>query len=167
MAEFYEVPVQLVKGVWDELHTQIVGAMRYHEAMDADDALQLCLVGQLTMVAVAVEDDLTGVVMLRQVRFPKKDVCELVVIAAKNGSTRNWIKEGLEFVEDWALDRGCDMIAGIGRKGWMMATKLGFTAENRAILTKDISNERRKGRRPDSFERSVGGRATGAAPTLQ
>ena len=156
MVEIFEVPVHLAKGVWEELHTQIVGAMRYHEAMDAEDLLALVILGHMTMIVAAVDDKITGVFVVRVQGFPRKRVCEVVAVAGKNGATRSWIKEMLSFLEEWAAKLDCDLIAGIGRKGWMVAREYGWQTEQRAILKKDLTDERRR-RRNSNEARALGG----------
>ncbi len=160
--EIHHVPVQLVKGVWDELHTQIVSAMRYHNAMDAEDLLRLLLIGRVTMFAAAVDDEIAGCFVVEHMRYPRKDFCNIVAVAGKNGATRSWIKQMLEVLENWALEQGCDYIAGIGRKGWMIAREYGFKTEQRAILTKDISDGRR--RRYNGHESGSLGRGPALSP---
>lgn len=138
MVEIFKVPVELVRGVWEELHTPLVSAMRYHEGMDVDDLLLLCEAGHLLMLVSAVEDEIKGVVVVRFVQFPKKRMCEVVVVAGKKGQTRSWIKEMLKFLDDFSIEHGCDFIYGIGRKGWMVAKDCGYKAESRAILRKEL-----------------------------
>jgi hypothetical protein len=138
MVEIFEVPAQLVKGVWEELHTPLVSAMRYHEGMDVDDLLMLCESTHLTMLVAAVEDEIKGVVVTRLVQFPKKRMCEVVAVAGKNGQTRSWVNDGLKFLDDFAIRNGCDFIYGIGRKGWMVAKDCGYKAETRSILKKEL-----------------------------
>ena len=138
MVEILEVPGHLAKGVWEELHTPLVSAMRYHEGMDVDDLLMLCEAGHVTMLVAAVEDEIKGVFIIRLVQFPKKRMCEMGAVAGKNGQTRSWIKEMLKFLDDFAMKNDCDFIYGIGRKGWMVAKGYGYNAESRAIFRQEL-----------------------------
>jgi hypothetical protein len=144
MVEIQIVPVGLAKRVWQDLHTQIVGAMRYHGSMDANDVLLLLQQNRLAMIAAIVDNELLGCFIIEVVEFPRKKVCNIVAVAGRNGATRSWINEMLQYLEGWALERGCDSIAGIGRKGWMVAKEFGWKTEQRAILVKDLTDERRR-----------------------
>jgi len=146
MVQIRLVPVHLAKGVWQELHTQLKGAMRYHAAMDVDDLLVLLESNMVAMFAAIVNDELQGCFIVNIENFPRKRVCNIVSVAGRNGSTRGWIENMLETIEEWAIQRGCELIAGIGRKGWMAAKGYGFRVETRAILYKDINHVRRRRR---------------------
>ena len=138
MVEIFEVPAQLAREVWEELHTPLVSAMRYHEGMDADDLLVLCESGHLTILVSAVDDEIKGAFITRLVQFPKKRGCELVAVAGKSGETRSWIDDMLKFLDDFAIRNGCDFIYGVGRKGWMVAKDYCYKVESRAILRKEL-----------------------------
>lgn len=138
------VPVPLAKDVWKELHTQLDGAMRYHIAMDVDDLLYLLQLNRLAMLVAIVDNEILGCFVIRVEEYPRKRICEIVSVAGKRGATRSWIDPMLERLTDWALERGCNAIAGIGRKGWMVARDYGWKVEKRAILVKDLDDERRR-----------------------
>lgn len=162
MVQIRLVPIHLARKVWEELHTQLKGAMRYHPAMTVDDLLVLLERNMLAMFAAIVDDELAGCFIVNIEEFPQRRVCNIIVVAGKNGKTRGWIFEMLEEVEKWAASRGCDLVAGIGRKGWMVATEAGFRTENRAILVKEIDHARWR-RRTDSAE--PGAVERGTAPS--
>jgi len=135
------VPVHLARKVWQELHVQLKGAMRYHPAMDVNDLLVSLESNMVAMFAAIVNNELQGCFIVNVEEFPRRRICNIVSVAGKNGSTRGWIDNMLSSVEEWATSRGCDMIAGIGRKGWMVAKSYGYKVETRAILYKEIAND--------------------------
>jgi hypothetical protein len=146
MADIRLVPVHLAPMVWEELHTQLKGAMRYHMAMDVNDLLVLLERNMVAMFAAIDDDELKGCFIVNVEEFPRKRVCNIVVVAGKNGSTRGWVDDMLQAIEDWAGQRGCDVMAGIGRKGWMVAKEYGWKVEQRAILVKEIADAKRRRR---------------------
>ena len=156
MVEIKLVPVHLARAVWTELHTQLKGAMRYHPAMNVDDLLVLLESNMVAIFVAIIDDELKGAFIVNVEEYPRRRVCNIVAVAGRRGSTRAWIDEMLETLEEWAIQRGCDLLAGIGRKGWMVARDFGFKTENRAILIKDLANERRRRQHQhDSTERSL------------
>jgi hypothetical protein len=155
MVEIKLVPVHLAKDVWNELHTPLKSAMRYHPGMDVNDLLVLLEQNLCGMFVAIVDSDLIGCFIVNIEEFPRKRICNIVAVAGKNGTTRGWIDEMMIEVEQWAINRNCDLMAGIGRKGWMVAKNHGWKAEHRAILYRELKDNERWRRINDTNPRTM------------
>lgn len=136
------LPVGLpqIDTIWPHISGYLSEACQYHPCMNADDILQLAHAGRVTLFIAVKNDTIVGATASEVARYPRMTCANIILIGGTEGD--QWFDELVASTEKWAVQYGCTILTGAGRKGWIKtAPKFGFKAESRSFFSKEISGE--------------------------
>jgi len=140
-----EVPVSWLDRVIPVTAEYIRESTKHHPVMELQDIVFM-LYRRLASLTVGIQDDeIVGITILSVDQYPRERVCNILGMAAKQGVRAQHWEAVVTYLDKWAADRDCARIVAEGRKGWMKAAKkMGFTVEQRTVLSKELHDARRR-----------------------
>jgi hypothetical protein len=117
VSELLGVQADQIEAVWPYVESEIErGVQRSHDTLTVE-TVRDGLENRDMQLWVSLNDkDLEAVCVTQIVDYPGMRVCALLLIAGKN--RRAWWKFG-DVISAWASERGCEMLEGHARRGWM------------------------------------------------
>lgn len=140
-AQIIEVSAALAPQVIEALKKEINEAITHTvgETLDADDLAAIARTGKAQLFAAIVDDDIVGVVVCEVLLFPKRRICQGIVVAGKRGTFGKWAPAMRAHVDDWAQRLDCEYVISVGRRGWLReAKRYGYKTEKRTFIVKKL-----------------------------
>ena len=121
----YLIPPEYVKEVYSDIEKHLERLVpTTNGRFEKIDILHDLLVG-IENLWVDVEEDETvpvGIIITQVSHYPRKSM--LSIQYAAGDRLDEWIDEGLQTMENWAVDNGCTGMEITGRRGWVRKLKL-------------------------------------------
>lgn len=134
--DFSGVPKSCISSVAVDIEPLLEKALRYSlgEYLP-QDILDYAADGRMQLWIASENLQLIGCVVTELLNFPRKSVCNVVVVAGEN--LEQWMY-GYELIEQWAATMGIDEIRGYGRTGWERLMKPQGFNKAYTVMTKEL-----------------------------
>jgi hypothetical protein len=132
----YLIPPEYVKEVYSDIEKHLERLVpTTNGRFEKIDILHDLLVGIENLWVVVEEDETVplGIIITQVSHYPRKSM--LSIQYAAGDRLDEWIDEGLQTMENWAVDNGCTGMEITGRRGWVRKLKL-YDWEEEFVIVK-------------------------------
>lgn len=139
--EVLKVPPHLARAVVQEFEDEIADALTYSvgETLDVDDTAALAESGRATWFVAVMEKEVVAACLAEIIQFPKRRICQCIILAGKKGTFGKWAKHMRAAVDAFATEWGCEYAVSIGRRGWLReAKRYGYETQQRTFVVKRL-----------------------------
>ena len=120
MAETVCVPPDQVEYIWDEVKGWIKTALERGDLGKFNDVEDDVLSGNALLWLAYQEPKIVGAAVTKLGDTEKSKVC--LIVACGGAGIAHWLS-GIEKIEEYAKEQGCDVVRILGRKGWLRLLK--------------------------------------------
>lgn len=121
----YDVPALAVSELWPLAEPLLRDALKWHPFLSEPGLLELLLNDRAQLVLFTSDDRVQAALVMEVAQYPEHRVGNAMFLGGHKGVMR-FTDEIVTHIEQWSRERGCDMIALEGRKGWKkVADRLG------------------------------------------
>lgn len=118
-------PFGMNQSAWD-LGLPFIDISLAYGKINLQDIYEGCLDHRYTIWLIY-HDDVKGVFFTRIGVFPRKRICEIMLMNGEG--MEEWLEIGIEKVKDWAKSQNCDSVEIYGRPGWSRVLNIKPTSQ--------------------------------------